>query len=715
MTKLTPRRRGRSLIALTPHRRCRSLIALTGLLLALLAGACGDDLHPAPITLFAPPRLVDLVTEWSAPLGDTVRVTEADDPSSAAAAPGPGVRVAVSDGLDCHECYRIDGIGDSAYQIAGDAPLGVQYGLDDLFEGLGFRFVHPFYTHVPDRPRASDRLTARLGTIHAPEVARRRGLHLHTLHPIEAYGALWDPAPTGMDEAHRIVDWIIKNRGNYLQWVALQDVYDPARHADWQAYTREVIDYAHRRGIEVGIGMELFGASDLQYGFNLVDDDQAPVRPQIEARFPLLTDGLPFDVYNLSFGEFIGADPDRFISAVDDAYDVMHQLAPHAEMLATVHVGNSPDLRVDYMGESLLYYFLVKYADPHVVPLIHTVMYYDLYEDAGGAYQHDDFHEHRQFLLDRRAGDLPAAYFPETAYWIAFDDSVPLYLPLYVRSRWLDLDHLAADIDRMGGAPLDQHILFSTGWEWGYWQNDWASLRASFERPDSWTDLFRDLYRPWKNGAELARLAIDLTDVEHDALMGQRLAAYMAGRDVYLDVGRQVGIISQPDRIDPADLVAMSASQRDDFAGGVSAGLDDLAAALAPLAERARPLAQDGDPVVRELGDGVLVTEARARFVAAIYRSALAHVAGDDDTAGADRSQAEAALADAKEIVARRHSHLFHPDPERLLDPDQINVTLYPFGYLAQADALCYWSRELAQLDLVLADQATGALPTCIM
>ena len=28
-------------------------------------------------------------------------------------------------------------------------------------------------------------------------------------------------------------------------------------------------------------------------------------------------------------------------------------------------------------------------------------------------------------------------------------------------------------------APLTSHVVFSSGWEWGYWQNDLAALRAS--------------------------------------------------------------------------------------------------------------------------------------------------------------------------------------------------------------------------------------------
>lgn len=368
------------------------------------------------------------------------------------------------------------------------------------------------------------------------------------------------------------------------------------------------------------------------------------------------------------------------------------------------------------MGEDMIYYFLVQFADPRIVPLVHTVMLYDLYEDAGGAYQHDDFAEHRAFILERLAARQRVGYHPETAYWIAFDDSVPIYLPLYVRSRWLDLDRLAADAADRGAPELDEHILFSTGWEWGYWQNDWASLRASFERPARWQELFEHLFAAWPDGGELAALAIELTEVEHRALLEERLMPYLAGRDLYIDLGADLDppIVSQPDRVELDELAAMTGAERAEFAATVAAGLARLAADLSPLAGRAARFAGADDRGARELADGVMVTEARARFSRALYAAALAELDGDAAARDAALADLDAALADARAIVARRHADLYHPDGERLVQGGQANVTLYQFGYLAQTDLLCYWERELTLLDYFLAGES-GPVPGCIM
>lgn len=140
----------------------------------------------------------------------------------------------------------------------------------------------------------------------------------------------------------------------------------------------------------------------------MVDQDALD---EMRARWEIIT-APGFDVYNLSFGEFFAADPALFVATVNQAFAAMRIAAPGAAMSATIHVGASADQRVTYQGEEMAYYFLVQFADPRILPLVPTVMYYDLFEDAGGAYHHDEFDEHRAFLLERLAAGEPVAYFP---------------------------------------------------------------------------------------------------------------------------------------------------------------------------------------------------------------------------------------------------------------------------------------------------------------
>lgn len=671
---------------------------------ALLLAACGDDAPRPVVALSVPADLVPVFEEFTAFIPSRGSVREA---GQGAADASFHVDVVV-DLTGCTECYRVDaGAAPNAWVVHASDRLGAQYGVAEVYELLGFRFRHPTDTYVPPRPAPDAAALAGLGVVRAPEMTVR-GLHLHTLHPIEPLYALWDPEP-GQEKARRIFDWIVKNRGNLVQWVALDDILEPTRGAQWQADTAQLLASAHARGLKVGLAFQLFGASSLQAGYDLVDDDTMPAAPQIAARLPRLVDGVPFDVYELSFGEFFGAEPAEFVATIDEFYDQLHALAPNAEIDAVIHVGDSPEQRVTYMNEEMIYYFLVKFANPAIVPQVHTVMYYNLFEDAGGAYHHDEFDEHRAFLLDRLRTGRRVQYKPETAYWVAFDNSVPTFLPLYVRSRWLDVDRIAALAAADGHEPLREHLMFSSGWEWGYWQNDVAALRTSFARPATYRALLDHMYAP--DAPALAGLIEEVAEAQHQALIVERLAAYYAGRDALIDAGAQAGIIAAPDRTDVDDVAALDAAGRAALQTNVVDRMTAFADALVAI-ERRLPVPARGDRWTGEVVDGVIVDRARAQFVAAVFAAALAAAAGDTTAGEAALARADTAFADGRAAVTRRHADLHDQDP-RYLYPGP-NRSIYQYGYLRMAEELCFWERERAMARNAVRG-TTGAPPGCFL
>jgi hypothetical protein len=667
-------------------------------------GACGDDVIGG-VRIEARPELAPALGGIASLTGRAVGVETADDPI-AAAVPDRDDVIAVVVDLSCTECYRVD-TGDHAHAWivhAGDL-LGAQYGAAAALENLGYRFRNPYDGYAPWAPE----LVAKpdLGTMHAPQV-RVRGLQLHTIHPIESYWALWEPGADHLAEADRIFSWIVANRGNYVQWVALNDIDDAARRAEWQAQTATLIAHAHARGLRVGLNVQLYGAADLQSGFNLSNDTSGtvPIAQELATNVPTITDGLAWDVIQVSFGEFKGADPQKFIDDMNAAYAAIHAAAPNAEVHALVHSG--ANVRVTYMGMDLIYYFLLQFCDPAIIPDLHTVMFYDLYEDAGGAYAHQDYSEHRAYLLSRIAANARAAYFPEDAYWVAFDDSVPIYLPLYVRSRWLDLDRLASD-PAANGHPLDEHLVFSSGWEWGYWLDDYASLRASYERPAAYRDLIAHAFAGDLDAA--VDPVVAWTEAEHDQLLTGRLIAYLSGRDLTLDAARELGIVSQPDRVTFQDLANDTPDQRAAFAADV---LVRLGAFADDLEARAKTI--DALPIhgrwADELRDDVDITSLRARFVTTAYQAAIDQLAGNLDAYDRGHGALVDLLGRAGGVVARRRGEMHSPNSSLYINRGG-NHTLYQYGYLFNADSLCYWNRELKQLE----QQAGGTVhvPDCLL
>lgn len=687
---------------MTPMSKNRALLS------AFLLCACGgDDPTPIAIHVAAAERApIDAFVEFLPYQG--AQVIESADPVGAVSG-GSGIRVALVADLDCGECYRLEQAGDG-YAVHAGGTLGLQYGLAHFLEAMGFGFYHPWRTHVPDEIAAPD--TADFDVLHEPEMSMR-GLHLHTLHPIEPYFSFWEPSPEHLDDARRTMDWMVKNRANYIQWVALDDIQrDPAIAEAWAAHTDAILADAHLRGLETGLGIQIFGSANLQQAFDLIEEDEPDIDAALRARLPIVLD-RDFDLISLSFGEFFGEEPGAFVATVDQTYDVIAELRPDVSVSGTIHVGDSPDQRVDYMGENLIYYFLIKFANENIIPYVHTVMFYNLFEDAGGAYHHDDFAEHRDFLLERLDAGQRAVYHPETAYWVAFDNSVPLYYPLYVRSRWVDVDEIRAAADPAGIGKLDEHVVFSTGWEWGYWQNDWAVLRTSWQAPERWEDLFHDMFAPYgAEGAALAEAVIEVTRTQREYVLGQRLTQYLAGRDFYIDLGDEIDVVSQPDRPTFEEVMAMTEAERATFVTEVLDPLDALATATAAQLEAVEAVGiDDDDPFYREIRDGVAANLARTRFIHALYRATVAHAAGQDATTWLAEAQTE--LEAGAVIVARRHAEIHYPRPEEIVFP-RTNATLYQFGYLEKADKLCYWEREQVQVRR-LVEGLDRAVPGCIL
>ncbi|MDQ3367076.1 MAG: hypothetical protein M3680_16755 [Myxococcota bacterium] len=669
---------------------------VSGLAVLYFVTACGDNIRE---------RIsINAEAAWQPALAEMVAFTPSRELSLGA---DGDIRIDVQEDASVPaEGYVLTRSGAEGMLVRARDVLGAQYGTAAALEALGFRFRHPLDTYVPP---AFEIDPALVDGAHAPEI-RVRGFQLHTLHPFEAYYAFWEPSADSTETAHRIIDWTIKNRGNFVQWVGLDDILDPGRYAAWHPFTRELIDYAHARGVRVGFNLQMFGQANLQLAYDLIDKDAAvkPIAEQIADRLPAITEGLPFDVYDLSFGEFFNADPDLFIGSVNEVKRQLDVLAPQAELHAFIHVG--AEQVVEYMGESLLYYFLVKYADPAIIHDVHTTMFYNLFETTSGAYHHDDFSEHREYLFEQMCAGRRPAYVPETAYWVAFDNSVPAFYPLYIHNRWLDLQQIKAQVPC--DVPLDNHTLFTTGWEWGYWLHDVSSLRASYELPSSPAALVEHALAP-ELGAAVPSI-LELIALQREHVHHGGLVAYLSGRDISIDAGRQLGIVSQPDRITFEDLVA---------GGDVAAVRDDVLPRLATYAGRVEALgtalAAQRLPRSRwtaELRDGFEIDALRARFVIANYEATIAHLAGATATAR-DRADAAADLMErAAKVVARRHGDLHDTHGTRLLDrstDESPNQTFYQYGYLYMANTLCYWRRELAQVEAALGSTSAPA-PGCL-
>lgn len=632
------------------------------------------------------------------------------DPVADVTAPGDGttrIAVVVEASID-PEGYRLERVANGLV-VRGGGVLGEQYGLAALLEAMGVRFFHPDASFVPATLATPD--PAIFDVTVVPEIAER-GIMPWTLHPVEAYWALWEPGGDHLAEAYRIVDWCVKNGADFLTYPALDDIAGVTARTAWQEHTRAIVAYAHMRGLRVGIGIQLFGSASLQHALTLVPRGATDIPTSIDQRIALLG-GIPFDSFQLSFGEFSGEEPQVFIDTLTLAYQRIVAAYPDATVTATVHVGNYPSTHVTYMGNDLLYYFLVQYADPHIVPWIHTVMYFNLFEPVSGSYGHTEFDLHREYLFDRLAAHEPVSYNPETAYWITFDDSVPLYLPLYVRSRLYDLQQIRARATTDGTAQLDSHVIFSSGWEWGYWQHDWASLHMNMRLPGSTSEIYHQMLDPLPQGSAVADVVSDLVDIEHRAFIDEELSAYTAGTDTTFAIGLAMGVWSEPRRQLYEDIVAMSPSERTAFRTDVVARLGVLETDLRGIEARLAALSiSEDDPWLGEIVDGVRATRVRVQFAAVLWNATVDLADGmniDAQLAMLDPIEAEAA-----EVAAHRLPRFHAPNGDVLVAERRPNSLIYNYGYLRHANNQCFYRRDRIEL----ANHAHGTsvtLPNCVL
>ena len=95
---------------------------------------------------------------------------------------------------------------------------------------------------------------------------------------------------------------------------------------------------------------------------------------------------------------------------------------------------------------------------------------------------------------------------------------------------------------------LQDHVLFSSGWEWGYWLNDVATLRMNWSVPNDYCDTIEQILEPL-NEPDLAP-AISTAEVQHAAMIDDRLAPWTASLDAAMQAGAGLDIVAQPLRTD---------------------------------------------------------------------------------------------------------------------------------------------------------------------
>lgn len=344
--------------------------------------------------------------------------------------------------------------------------VGIANGLYGLLqEKLGFRFFHPREMILGDLATWPLPDT---WTFSAAPVFDKKGFHLHTQHPLELTQYLHDhtQGEEGLSRIYEYIDWLARNGQNFFEFCLLEDI-DMKK---WPEYARQFTDYAHARGIlcSVDLSLHMFQQKAFKL-FRFPPKSLRPFKKQIDRRLAALM-RANWDFVNMEFSlaEFVGGMESLRSRLRQHVVDRLRTTYPEVKLLGRQHVVKPEDEIGGSGGHDAVH----DTTEPHRGVLVHTVMGYGVEWDKAPVYESENLN-HMLDVLHGQKTVRETWFYPESAYWITFDNSIPLFFLPYLQAR---LD----DIQYMEKAEIPGHVTFSSGWEWGYWLIDWSIARWSW-------------------------------------------------------------------------------------------------------------------------------------------------------------------------------------------------------------------------------------------
>ncbi len=632
---------------------------------------------------------------------------------------GKGVVVFVGDGLGdatfegdaTDQTFRIwetrcgDGV---KVELSGGGLLGRQYAGYEWLHALGLRFFHPEEEYVPDAPVWPVDLLQRQ---HTPAF-KWRSTSLHLTHPLELGDVFSLKNEDYLQDALNYIDWQIKNGASYGHGgVAISD----NDH------------YGHERGFFRSAGITLYNTQQGSKPLIDPDDPRSPeqqITDAIDEKMGDDPDNYP-EFFSFSFNptEFTEMEDTVVVEQMTLIANYMAQHYPDVELQTTNH-GTAGEPTPNY---GVRYFDLPKFAPDNLGVKIHTLMFYDLFRPAP-VYGNENFNYFYDFM-EEEYQTRKLWYFPEAAWWLTFDNQVPLYLPITIEARDRDIQGIKHMLD----GKLEGHRTFGSGHEWGYWQNEYCPFRMAMDTDYRYTDCLHDMTSPMGEAAATVQKVMEdlIIQQENEFIYGDILR-YLVGVDPETEAALQVGIEFHPMPPTPAQIMKWEAADIEAFQTGPAKQLQDMDDNYAALVERLNAVAEQvpekGLPWFNEILDGVEITGLRARHqlqaysALATYRQSQLELSADLDQQAKDLfDQAKATTADALVVIERREQGFRYQPLERAIgggedcDSDD-NWSTYNFRVHCRTHTAYYWNRidKLVENELFATDKAVSIPDTLL-
>ncbi|MCS6935738.1 MAG: hypothetical protein NZM35_11420 [Chitinophagales bacterium] len=569
---------------------------------------------------------------------------------------------------------------------------GVSFGLYGLLqEQLGFRFLHPRQTLIPSWKN----FPVKPGwTFAGRALFDKKGFHLHTQHPIELTEPLLDEKREGaLKDVKEYIDWLVRNGQTYFEFCLLESI----RKKTWIAHAKRIVDYCHQRGILASVDVSLHMVQ--QKNFQLYKYPIGKKR-QVEKNLKWITQA-DWDFINVEFtmAEFIAGNRKK---REELRLFMIDWLRSHTntKLMGRQHVVK-PEKEAGHNRREYVWTPETERLDKERGVLAHTVMFYDMTEEHAPVYENENQRHMFEFLLQQMKV-RETWYYPESAYWVTFDNSIPMLLLPYLNARLSDIDTCVA-------YQVPGHITFSSGWEWGYWLIDWSIARWSWQYSINDVPVRRTpgMYmREIVQGTQHAPFLELQLQLQQYYLKDKNLIQWLTAM-TFLDETR---IRFLQDRFQPRPPWSYRYLQRKADYATISLIREHHLPLLDSfyhqtyewvhsfMSNPERAASQEellGD----ELTDGVLITAWRARHRAHVLRYILCRREAtlSEKKCNCDEwlKQAAAARAAAQRIVRLRENHYRYP--LYLIAGKRKDHTAYHSGYLYTVSNLHFWLREEEQ------------------
>ncbi|MFU8803551.1 MAG: hypothetical protein ACNA8W_07070 [Bradymonadaceae bacterium] len=603
-------------------------------------------------------------------------------------------------------------------RVRARTQIGAMYGLYHVIADLGVRYHHPEETFFPSRPAA----TLPWAYDETPNTPHYeiRGFHEHTQHPTVMSDYYLRPSPEYRPYVSNYIRWFARNRQNAMSWHMLKTV----EIEGWLPYIEDIIEEAHGYGIKVG--MVLSFVDEQQNNFKIVDPDRLdpesgesiPPLEQIEKVLTEFSDrGFDFYAFQIGSSEFTKPDEEEMVIWLNTATNLLKDRDKPVSAYAWIHTTCS--LKAE---DGTYYYHLPERATPDLGAWLHTTMFYTL-DLPAPVYDCEDF-SHNIDFMDRNHEVREHIYFPETAWWLGFDNNTPITLPVTGWSREHDIRNV------LSGFNVNGHITFTTGREWMYWQYDHFLMGATWDAEFTWED-YLDWIAPMygEHGETLVDVIKDWTElqVQHFYYDNPLIYFYVAGELRQDEIGEQAGIAARRPKVAYQDVVAMSNAEFEAWKTNDYEMLERMRVEYGALFEKleasnARRSTLEGrlyheayvthDIYVRRLDHSLALYGAvqKVREYVQLRRAAVENEVEVDDAIR------QGLLADAVSLLATAQGisndvialiadieRLYRYPVDILAREKPESLTIYPFGYLYETHTGHFWTRRDEQLDRLIA------------